>query len=213
MQQHSEAYLRAMRNQRRRRLTRKVLAALLAGVIAGASSMTISIFSKEHGHQEAKAVPVTTNQPIVTGGIATEFTKITYLPDEYEEADPFSDEEAYLLAKLAMAEAEGEDTIGKALVIRTVLNRVESERRYFPDTIAEVIFQNDAFTPTKNGRYTAVEPNEDCYEALELVEEGWDESQGALYFERNTTKATWHSRNLEKLFVHGNHTFYAEVAE
>lgn len=46
-------------------------------------------------------------------------------------------EESYMLAKIAMAEAEGEDTKGKALVILTVLNRVWSDQ--FPDTIAEVI--------------------------------------------------------------------------
>ena len=215
MQQHSEAYIRAMRNQKRRKLTRKLLAALLAAAIVGTSGMTISILSKEQSHQEAQAMTVTSKQPIVTGGIATQFTRITELPEEYTEPESelFSEEEAYLLAKIAMAEAEGEDTIGKALVIRTVLNRVESDNAYFPDTIAEVIFQNKAFTPTQNGRFSAVEPNEDCYAALDLIKEGWDESQGALYFERNTTKATWHSRNLEKLFVHGNHTFYTEVAK
>ena len=46
-------------------------------------------------------------------------------------------EDAYLLAKIAMAEAEGEDTEGKALVIRVVLNRVWSDS--FPGhTIVEV---------------------------------------------------------------------------
>lgn len=37
-----------------------------------------------------------------------------------------SEEDAYMLTKIAMAEAEGEDIIGKALVIRVVLNRVSS---------------------------------------------------------------------------------------
>ena len=114
----------------------------------------------------------------------------------------------YMLAKIAMAEAEGEDTIGKALVIRTVLNRVKSDD--FPDTVKEVIFQENQFTPIKNGRYDRVTPNEDCYKALELVKDGWNESDGALYFERTTSKNTWHSKNLTKLFTHGNHTFYSE---
>ena len=43
------------------------------------------------------------------------------------------------LAKLAMAEAEGEDTEGKALVILVVLNRVQSEG--FPDTVEDVILE------------------------------------------------------------------------
>jgi spore germination cell wall hydrolase CwlJ-like protein len=117
-------------------------------------------------------------------------------------------DESYMLANIAMAEAEGEDTEGKALVILVVLNRVESDE--FPDTINGVITDSGQFTAYENGRYDKVEPNEDCYKALQMVEDGWDESQGALYFERSTTEETWHTTNLEKLFEHGNHTFYTE---
>ena len=118
-------------------------------------------------------------------------------------------EEAQMLATLAMAEAEGEDTVGKALVILVVLNRVESKS--FPNTIEGVIFQKGQFSPVAPGhRYYKVTPNADCWAALELVERGWDESQGALYFERKTERSTWHSRNLVELYTHGNHTFYTE---
>lgn len=118
-------------------------------------------------------------------------------------------EEAQMLVTLAMAEAEGEDIVGKALVIMVVLNRVESNS--FPDSIEEVIFQKDQFSPVKPGhRYYKVIPSEECWAALEMVEHGWDESQGALYFERNTERSTWHSRNLIELFSHGKHTFYKE---
>ena len=51
-------------------------------------------------------------------------------------------EDAYLLEKIAMAEAEGEGVEGKALVMLVVLNRVWSDR--FPDTIEEVIFQRSS---------------------------------------------------------------------
>ena len=115
-------------------------------------------------------------------------------------------EDAYMLAKIAMAEAEGEDTEGKALVILVVLNRVWSAE--FPDTIEDVITQSRQFTAYENGRYDRVEPSEDCYRALELVEQGWDESQGATYFERAGTEYTWHNTTLKKLFTYGNHTFY-----
>lgn len=117
-------------------------------------------------------------------------------------------EESYLLAKLAMAEAEGEDTKGKALVILVALNRVWSNE--FPDTISKVIYQSNQFSPVSNGRFDSVEPNADCYKALEMVQiEGWDESQGALYFE-SESKFTWHKDNLKLLFQHGNHIFYTD---
>ena len=122
-------------------------------------------------------------------------------------------EDAYLLAKIAMAEAEGEDVEGKALVILVVLNRVWSDR--FPDSIPEVIFQERQFSPVDNGRFDGVEPNRECYEALELIQlNKWDESQGALYFE-SEGESSWHRDNLHFLFQHGNHYFYTdkELAE
>lgn len=120
----------------------------------------------------------------------------------------FDEEDAYLLAKIAMAEAEGEDTEGKALVIRVVLNRVWSDS--FPDNIHDVIYQPRQFSPVDNGRWDSVEPDDDCYAALSLIEmTGWDESQGALYFE-SKSDSTWHQEHLKYLFNHGNHYFYTE---
>lgn len=112
----------------------------------------------------------------------------------------------YRLMKIAMAEAEGESVEGKALVMLVVLNRVWSDQ--FPNTIEEVIFQKNQFSPVKEGgRWYTTEPNEECAEALELVMNGWDESEGALYFE--SCKAdSWHSKHLEFLFQYGNHKFY-----
>lgn len=118
-------------------------------------------------------------------------------------------DDSYRLAKIAMAEAEGEDTEGKALVILVVLNRVWSDE--FPDTIEEVITQKKQFAAYENGRYDRVEPNEDCYRALALVQTShWNESRNATYFERTTGEKTWHNSNLKELFTHGNHTFYIE---
>ena len=119
--------------------------------------------------------------------------------------------EEYIAVRMAMAEAEGEDTEGKALVILVIYNRTKSGK--FPDTVKGVISQRNAFTSYSNGRYEAVKPDADCWAALDLIQEtGWDESQGALYFEQTPEdgESTWHSRNLERLFIHGNHTFYTE---
>lgn len=128
------------------------------------------------------------------------------LMTETVESSPFSGEDEYLLAKIAMAEAEGEDVDGKALVILTVLNRVSSNE--FPDTIYDVIYEPKQFSPIDNGRFDAVEPDGECYEALEMVKDGWDESKGSLYFESCKEADNWHSRNLEYLFTHDGHRFY-----
>lgn len=122
----------------------------------------------------------------------------------------FTESEVELLAKIAMAEAEGEDIEGKALVICVVLNRVQSTK--FPDTIEEVIFQNNGkvyqFSPVKpGGRWWTTEPNEECYKAVAMVQEGWNESNDALYF-TSQKGSSWHSRSLTFLFQHGCHKFY-----
>ena len=116
-------------------------------------------------------------------------------------------EDEDLLAKIAMAEAGCEDVEGKALVILTVMNRVESDE--FPDTVSEVLYQEGQFSPVGDG-FDMVEPDNECYEALQLVQaEQWDESQGALYFE-SEGKSSWHRNNLQFLFQHGNHCFYTD---
>ena len=115
-------------------------------------------------------------------------------------------EDSEILLKIAMAEAEGESVEGKALVMLVFLNRVWSED--FPGTIEDVVFQPRQFSPVREGgRYYTTEPDRECYEALELVMQGWDESGGALYFE-SCDKDSWHSENLEFLYQYGNHKFY-----
>lgn len=121
-----------------------------------------------------------------------------------------TDEDCTTLKRIAMAEAEGESTEGKALVMMVVLNRVDDD--WFPDTVSEVVFQKLSgkyqFTPVKDGgRYWTVEPNDDCEAALDLIVSGWDESQGALYFCSSNVE-TWHDKNLEYLFKVGGHKFY-----
>ena len=124
------------------------------------------------------------------------------------ESESQSPDDSYLLAKIAMAEAESEDTEGKALVMLVVLNRVEADG--FPDSIEEVIYQAKQFSPVASGRFDRVEPDADCWQALSLIElDGWDESMGATYFE-SESESTWHEEHLEFLFQHGNHYFYTD---
>lgn len=120
----------------------------------------------------------------------------------------FTAEDVYLLQKIAMAEAEGEDTEGKALVMLTVLNRTRDDK--FPDSIREVIFQPGQFSPVGSGRFYKVKPDEDCKAALDLILlKKWDGSCGATYFE-SESESTWHRDNLHFMFKHGKHYFYEE---
>lgn len=132
--------------------------------------------------------------------------EVDYYP-EFTYSKDWSAKESYLLARIAMAEAEGCNTQTKTLIIMCVLNRVWSDE--FPDTIEKVIFQENQFSPIDNGRWDRVEPNEDCYEAVKVVMEAkYDYSGGATYFENCADEDNWHSRNLEFLYESEGIRFY-----
>ena len=131
---------------------------------------------------------------------------VNQVVEAQKQKEEISDDDKYMLAKIAMAEAEGESTKSKALVIATVLNRVKSNE--FPNTVKEVIFQKSQFTPTSNGRWEKVEPNDDCYKALNMVLKGEINSQGSLYFESCSNANNWHSKNLKYLFEIDAFRFY-----
>jgi len=165
--------------------------------MVGAACFAVSGISETLGQEKEKSRPVY---------IATEeVAEATYMPEVEETTQPtetakaveteepliasmdWDKDDSYLLCKIAMAEAESEGVKGKALVMLVVLNRVWSDE--FPDTIEEVIFQKNQFSPVANGRYDAVEPDEECYEALKLIQvDHWNESQDALYFESKSGK-------------------------
>ena len=118
----------------------------------------------------------------------------------------FTEEEEELLLKIGMAERG--DTYCPtciALVMRTVLNRVDSPK--FSSTIRGVIYAQDQFTPVMDGSFDKAVPNDACYAALDLVIRGWDESQGALFYEFCEGES-WHSKNLKLLTEHCNTRFY-----
>lgn len=125
-----------------------------------------------------------------------------------------SEKDLEALLRIVEAEAGGEDEEGKLLVANVVLNRVENDK--FPDTVAEVVFQQDngvtQFSPVKNGRFRSVEISEETVSAVERALEGEDISQGALYFAArkyaDSEKMKWFDEKLTFLFSHGGHEFF-----
>lgn len=195
------------RQRRRRRLIKRLFAAGFILFTVGGATLAILAATS---HQKASEPPFTHTVEEIRTVSPEAATEPTEAPQRGRDLG-WSTSEEYIAVRMAMAEAEGEDTEGKALVILVIYNRTKSEK--FPNTVKGVISQRNAFTSYSNGRYESVEPDVDCWAALDLIQEtGWDESQGALYFEQTPEdrESTWHSRNLERLFIHGNHTFYTE---
>lgn len=185
-----------------------VVTVIVALSFAAAAVASVAAEAEEQRQQQADPHPPTIVLPRPESLPELKPTpKIHPAPESTcEDSYSWDDEDAEMLMKIAMAEAEGESVEGKALVMLVVLNRVQSDQ--FPDSIEETIFQKNQFSPVaEGGRYWTTEPNEECAEALALVESGWDESGGALYFE-STGLDGWHSRNLQFLFEFGGHKFY-----
>lgn len=145
----------------------------------------------------AQTVPVTTAAPTEAPEMTEAFPAITLA---------LTQEEQEMLLKLGMAElghTECETCI--ALVMRTVLNRLDAGG--YGKTIYGVLHAKDQFTPVMDGSYEKAEPNDACFAALDMVLRGWDESQGALFYEF-CRGASWHSKNLTLLTEHCNTRFY-----
>lgn len=201
------AYAKKKRRIWKRRLKVAGRAAALLAVILLLAAIICKIMAAE----ERMEAPKEMQQEMEAGELphkATEPEMVQKEPIQETRSGSDNSRNEYLLARLAMAEAEGESIEGKAMVIRVVLNREESSA--FPDTIEEVIFEDGQFTPVENGRFNRVEPNAECWAALDMVLiDGWDESEGALYFEAvYNGENTWHSENLEYIKTVGNHNFY-----
>ena len=143
---------------------------------------------------ETTAIPVT---------VPTESETVPTVP---EPVVNLTEEEKTMLLKIGMAERGNAGcTECIALVMRTILNRVEADR--FGSSVRSVLFAPEQFTPVMDGSYDTAEPNERCHEALEMVIYGWDESQGAFFYEWCEGES-WHSKNLHLLFQHCDVRFY-----
>ena len=140
---------------------------------------------------------------VLTANVITKSRKIKITKSEYDN-----------LLRLVEAEAGGEDLIGKMLVANVVLNRVKD--KHFPNSINEVIFQSNngvtQFSPISDGRFYSVQVTDETIEAVNLVLQGEDNSQGALYFAARKAagekKMRWFDEKLQWLFAYGGHEFF-----
>ncbi len=88
-------------------------------------------------------------------------------------------DDVYLLARVVNGEAANEPYLGKVAVAAVILNRVESDQ--FPNTLAGVIYQPNAFESITNGVANAA-PSDESVRAAQDAMNGWDPTQGALFF-------------------------------
>ena len=115
----------------------------------------------------------------------------------FEQDIDISEEECRTLAVLTLREARGESTLGKRLVIDTVLNRVD--RDFYPNDILSVIYQPNQYTGVSE--YGLGE--EEIAETMQLVYEECEHrtNWNVLYFCNSGYNGP------VPLFVEGHHWF------
>ncbi len=164
-------------------------------VVSLFSTSSVSVNSGEVMKPQSESSRIYKNEYSVEQLIETPLVYDTSSIPEQE----YTVEELELLAQLTMAEAEGEPVEGQRLVISTVLNRVDSE--YFPDTISEVIWQENQFSPMSNGRF------ERCYVDPEIYDLVLDEVESRSDYETIFFNANQYSCYGTPMFEVGDHYF------
>lgn len=134
-------------------------------------------------------LPEVTAYPIVKEEVKT-ITAETKL-------EPVVDDD-YLIASIVMAEAEGEEMVGKVAVASVILNRCENWNK----TVSEVIGEPNQFAKGK-------EPNLDCLRAVEIAKDVRDLYPSDMLYFRN---AHYHEFGCPFLVI-GHHYFSTERTE
>lgn len=135
-------------------------------------------------------LPEVTAYPIVEEEVKT-ITAETKL-------EPVEPSEDYLIASIVMAEAEGEEMVGKVAVASVILNRCEAWNK----TVSEVIGEPNQFAKGK-------EPNLDCLRAVEIAKDVRDLYPSDMLYFRN---AHYHEFGCPFLVI-GHHYFSTERTE
>ncbi len=109
-----------------------------------------------------------------------------------------------LLARIINGEARGETYEGQVAVGAVVLNRVDHPS--FPNTIAGVIYQPNAFTAINDGQiHAAMESS--CLRAARDALNGWDPTGGAIYYYNPRTATNTWIRSRPVITAIGKHVF------
>lgn len=116
----------------------------------------------------------------------------------------YSSSDTYLLARCVYAEARGEPYLGQVAVAAVILNRVKSAS--FPNTVSGVIYQPWAFSCVNDGQIN-YKPNDQALRAAKDALNGWDPTNGCLYYYNPKTATSKWIWSLTVMLKIGSHNF------
>ena len=165
------------------------------------------VIAREGRAEKVDATYIMVSQATVENEMLVESREVIVEEVVQEEEDfGYNEESLYWLARIISAEAKCEPIEGQIAVGNVVLNRVEHDG--FPNTIEEVIFQKNQFSPVNNGSIYQ-EPTKSSLESAERVLRGERlVDRDVLYFynANAVSRGSW-VRSRETVTVIGNHTF------
>ena len=135
-------------------------------------------------------------------------------PDTKAVFAEISKEERHCLALNVYFESRGESKVGQEFVGWVTLNRVMNSD--FPDTICKVVWQDDQFSWTHDGKSDRPK-DQAAWDVAKIVAEEVlqsygverDPTEGATYFHATSVKPTW-AKSFERVVRIDNHIFYAD---
>ncbi|ATW26486.1 cell wall hydrolase [Candidatus Formimonas warabiya] len=120
-------------------------------------------------------------------------------------ASSYPRSEVMLLARLINGESRGEPYEGQVAVGAVVLNRVDSSK--FPNTLSGVIYQPNEFSVVLDGQINLA-PSATAIKAAEDALNGWDPSNGSLYYWNPAKAPNNKFLNAKPILARiGNHVF------
>lgn len=165
------------------------IALIIIGICFG-----IAVYGSLNAWNQEEQEPVIITEYKVIEAEPEIITETVYVPYEEPFYRNFTSEDEWYLKDMAMREAEGEGVIGQCWVMYCVICRSEA----FGKSIKEVC-ESSAFESSRNR--SGLTPNDNCNEALALIEEGW--TPKPLWFSNNG----YHKNLGYPLCQYGNHWF------
>ena len=120
-------------------------------------------------------------------------------------AGALSQKDIDLLSRVIAAEARGESYTGQVAVGAVILNRVSHPS--FPDTVSGVVYQRGAFTCMTDGQFSVTSVPQSCVNAAKAAANGWDPSNGALYYYNPAKTSSKWMRSRPVTVTIGSHVF------
>lgn len=166
------------------------------GVFGAATKAAVIAFQKKNGLTADGIVGKSTYQAL---GMISSYNVLQGCGNS-----EFTSSDLYLIAKAIHAEGRGEPYTGQVAIGAVILNRVRHGS--FPNSIAGVIYQKNAFTAVNDGQINLA-PNDTAMRAARDAVNGWDPTGGAIYYYNPAIATSSWIFSRKTIAVIGKHVF------